>query len=202
MRDGTGGGESEEVPTLADLITRRKRERGWSYRQLQERSHDVITYGRWQQLGSGVRLTEFPEPTTLQAIADALEVDVTAVVLSTALSIGLGVRHRRSEFAAMLPAYTELLDDDQRDALLGVVRTMVSAQRRLLGAQMDPEVAAAMDWDAAMEAVRANRRLSARDRETALRAITQSRGGVVSDPGGEIPGNTRNEADEGRQTKG
>lgn len=107
---------------LAQLITERKRELRWSFRKLAERSDDVITYGRWQQLAGGVRITEFPEPATLQAIAKGIDVDVTIVVLATAKSIGLDVRNTASTFATMLPSTVDDMDPDLRDALLRVIR--------------------------------------------------------------------------------
>lgn len=79
---------------------------------------------RWQQLGTGVRIKEFPEPATIQAMADALEVDVASVVLAAAASIGLPVERRQSELAAMLPSNADDLTEEQRDAVLAVIRAM------------------------------------------------------------------------------
>ncbi|WP_043778173.1 helix-turn-helix transcriptional regulator [Rhodococcus sp. JVH1] len=123
------------MPTLADLISARKSERGWSYQQLAGRANDVVSRQRWQQLGTGVRIKEFPEPTTIQAIADALEVDVTLVVLSVARSIGFAVRTQDSSLAAMLPPGADELNEEQRDAVLAVVRAM--APRRTAGVAND-----------------------------------------------------------------
>jgi hypothetical protein len=123
------------VPTLADLISARKSDRGWSYQQLAGRANDVVSRQRWQQLGTGVRIKEFPEPTTIQAIADALEVDVTLVVLSVARSIGFEVRTQDSSLAAMLPPGADELNEEQRDAVLAVVRAM--APRRTAGVTND-----------------------------------------------------------------
>ncbi|MFH5231931.1 hypothetical protein [Antrihabitans spumae] len=114
------------MPTLAELITRQKDGRGWSYRNLAARADDVLTAQRWQQLGSGVRIAEFPEPATLQAIADAIEVDIAAVVLAAARSIGLDVRQQRSELATMLPVNSDLLTAQQRDAVVAVVRAIAN----------------------------------------------------------------------------
>lgn len=112
------------MPTLADLIQRRKAARGWSYREIAARGNDVISAQRWQQLGTGVRLREFPEPSTLAGMADALEVDVSAVLLATAKSLGLDVRRHQSELATMLPSSAGELTPDQRDAVLAVVKAM------------------------------------------------------------------------------
>ncbi|EOM77649.1 helix-turn-helix domain-containing protein [Rhodococcus rhodnii] len=116
------------MPTLADLIAARKAERGWSYQQLADRVEGAISRQRWQQLGTGVRIKEFPEPATIQAIADALEVDVTLVVLAVARSIGFSVRRQESALAAMLPPGADQLTEEQRDAVLAVVRVMAPRQ--------------------------------------------------------------------------
>lgn len=128
-----GDVQASAVPTLADLISARKTERGWSYQQLADRAHGAVSRQRWQQLGTGVRIKEFPEPATIQAIADALEVDVTLVVLGVARSIGFAVRTQDSSLAAMLPPGADQLNDEQRDAVLAVVRAM--APRQLAGAK-------------------------------------------------------------------
>ena len=107
---------------LAQLITERKREMGWSYRKLAAQSGGVITWSRWQQLATGVRVVEFPEPETLMAIARGLDVDVTLVVMAAAKSIGLPVRSAASTFAALLPTTVDDIDPDMQDALLRVIR--------------------------------------------------------------------------------
>ncbi|WP_328439209.1 hypothetical protein [Nocardia puris] len=112
------------MPNLADLIQARRAERGWSYRTLSARADHVVSAQRWQQLGTDVRIKEFPEPATIRAMADALEVDVTSVVLATAASIGLPVTRRQSELAAMLPGNADDLTAEQRDAVLAVIRAM------------------------------------------------------------------------------
>lgn len=112
------------MPNLADLISARKAERGWSYAQLAERANDAVSRQRWQQLGTGTRIKEFPEPATIQAIADALDVDITLVVLAVARSIGFDVSKRDSSLAAMLPPSAAHLSPEQRDAVLAVVRVM------------------------------------------------------------------------------
>lgn len=124
MRGSEPASQSHSVPTLADLIQARRAERGWSYRILADRADHVFSAQRWQQLGTGVRIKEFPEPATIQAMADALEVDVASVVLAAAASIGLPVERRQSELAAMLPSNADDLTEEQRDAVLAVIRAM------------------------------------------------------------------------------
>lgn len=122
--------QSQIVPTLADLIQARRADRGWSYRVLADRASHVFTAQRWQQLGTGVRIKEFPEPATIQAMADALEVDVASVVLAAAASIGLPVERRQSELAAMLPSTADALTEEQRDAVLAVIRAMTPKETK------------------------------------------------------------------------
>lgn len=122
--------QSQSVPTLADLIQARRADRGWSYRVLADRASHVFTAQRWQQLGTGVRIKEFPEPATIQAMADALEVDVASVVLAAAASIGLPVERRQSELAAMLPSTADALTEEQRDAVLAVIRAMTPKETK------------------------------------------------------------------------
>lgn len=124
MPQDAGAPQASAVPNLAELISARKAERGWTYQHLAARANDVISRQRWQQLGTGVRIKEFPEPSTIQSIADALEVDVTLVVLAVAKSIGLAIRQRNSSLAAMLPPGADQLTEQQRDAVLAVVRAM------------------------------------------------------------------------------
>lgn len=112
------------VPTLADLITARKKERGWSYAQLAHRAGDVLSAQRWQQLGTGVRIKEFPEPATLAAMADALDIDVSVVVLAAAKSTGLDVRNDLSLLAQQLPASAARLEPDARNAIVALVRAI------------------------------------------------------------------------------
>lgn len=127
MSQETRAAHASSVPNLADLISARKAERGWSYQQLADRVNGAVSRQRWQQLGTGTRIKEFPEPATIQSIADALEVDITLVVLAVARSIGFAVRNRDSSLAAMLPPGAAHLSSEQRDAILAVVRVMAPA---------------------------------------------------------------------------
>lgn len=117
------------VPTLAELITEQKRQRGFSYRDLEVRADSVITHQRWQQLGSGTRVKEFSEPPTIRAMARALDVDEALVVLAMAKSIGLDVEvgGAQSELARMLPGSTRALTAEQRNAIVGMVRAMTQS---------------------------------------------------------------------------
>lgn len=126
MPSALDGTQASAVPNLADLISARKAERGWSYQQLADRASGVISRQRWQQLGTGTRIKEFPEPATIQSISDALDVDITLVVLAVARSIGFAVRSRDSALAAMLPPGADRLTEEQRDVVLAVVRVLAA----------------------------------------------------------------------------
>lgn len=117
-----GGG----VLTLRDLITARIDERGWSYPDLERRSGGHLTKSRWQQLATGVRVAEFPKPASLMAMADALEVDITAVILATARSLDLPVSSRGPDLAQLLPAGTDRLSARMRDSILTMIRAAVA----------------------------------------------------------------------------
>lgn len=112
--------------TLQQLIRARMDERGWSYADLERRSDERLTKGRWQQLGSGARQKSFPEPASVRIIAEVLEVDVTTVVLSAAQSLGLDARRRGPDLAQLLPTGTDRLSERMRDAILTIIRAAVS----------------------------------------------------------------------------
>lgn len=113
------------MPTLSELITEQKQRRGFSYADLENRADSAIRRQRWQQLGTGVRIKEFPEPATIEAMAKALDVDVAVVVLAAARSIGLDVkRGAQSDLAAMLPYSANKLSADQRVAIAALVRSI------------------------------------------------------------------------------
>ncbi|WHU45170.1 hypothetical protein QNM97_14025 [Gordonia sp. L191] len=117
--------DAREVPTLSSLISERKRLRGFSYADLENRVDAAISRQRWQQLGTGVRIKEFPEPATISAMAAALDVDVAEVVLAAARSIGLDVkRGAQSDLAARLPSTADRLNEVQRDAIVTLVRSI------------------------------------------------------------------------------
>jgi hypothetical protein len=120
----TGG--VEDVLTLQQLIRARMDERGWTYADLERRSEERLTKGRWQQLGSGARQKSFPEPASVRIMADVLEVDVTTVILSAAQSLGLDARRRGPDLAQLLPTGTDRLSERMRDAILTIIRAAVA----------------------------------------------------------------------------
>jgi len=111
---------------LPQLVRARMAERGWSYSDLERRSGRALSRGRWQQLGSGVPQKKFPDPASLMVIAAVLEVDITTIVLAAAHTVGLDVRHEGGDLAHLLPAGTEQLSDQTREAILTLIRTAVA----------------------------------------------------------------------------
>jgi hypothetical protein len=126
----------EPVSSLAQLIRSRMQEHGWSYRDLELRSDHALTRGRWQQLGSGTPQKKFPEPATLAAIAEVLQVEITLVVLAAGRAVGLDTRLPDTDLARLLPPGTELLTERMRNAILTMIRAAVTDART---GQIDPE---------------------------------------------------------------
>ena len=114
------------VLTLQELIQARRDERGWSFADLENRAGHRISRGRWQQLATNVRMRAFPERDNIPVLASVLEVDETTVVLAAAKSLGLDVRWRGPDLAALMPAGTDQLSEPVRDAILAVIRATVS----------------------------------------------------------------------------
>jgi len=139
VEDQDDSGNVPIVPTLADLISEKRALRGFSYTDLEHRAGNVITRQRWQQLGTGVRVKEFSEPATIRAMAAALEVDESMVVLAMAKSVGLNVElgGAQSILARMLPAVARRLTAEQRNAIVGMVRVMGQAQSQAQQASAD-----------------------------------------------------------------
>jgi transcriptional regulator with XRE-family HTH domain len=122
-------------------------ERGWSYADLARRSGHALTRGRWQQLGSGAPSKKFPDPASLSAIAQVLEVDITAVVLAAARAVGLDARLEGSSLANYLPAGTSDLSDRMRDAILQLIRAAVTDTVAVHdGADVAGENAMTLEW--------------------------------------------------------
>lgn len=129
--------------TLQELIQARMHERGWSYADLARRSGDALTKGRWQQLGSGSRMSRFPEPDTVMLMVSALEFDVNTVVLACAKSLHLPVSLRGPDLAQLLPAGTDRLTERMRDAILAIIRAAVAetlAQTSAETAELDGRI--------------------------------------------------------------
>jgi hypothetical protein len=110
--------------SLQDLILTLKGDR--TYAGLEEASNGVVKAQRWNQITNGIRISEFPEPRTIAAMAEALNVSVDVVLLAFARALGLKVNQTRSLFEELLPPDVAQLSDKQRDAVLAVIRAMIA----------------------------------------------------------------------------
>lgn len=130
------------VPNLQQLITEQKSLSGRSYADYEARAGSVISRQRWQQLGKGDRIKEFSEPATIQAMADALEVDATVVILAMAKTLGFPVDDYESDLARMLPPSARNLTVEQRDAIVRLVRAIAPSEGAQDAPLSDPTAAA------------------------------------------------------------
>lgn len=126
MTDHDLTGDGDRVLPLHELIRARMDDRGWSYGQLEHRSKGALTKGRWQQLGTQVRMKSFPEPDTIRVVARVLELDETTILLAVGESLGLDVTRRGPMLAQLLPAGTDQLSDRFRDSILAIIRAAVA----------------------------------------------------------------------------
>lgn len=117
--------DHSQVLTLGELILDRRG--GRTYRQLEADSDGVVKSQRWEHMANNVRVDGFPRPQTIEAIAKVLDVDVQAVILSTAKTLGLPVRRQPSLLATLLPPDTDNLTLEQRNAVIMVIQAMRSA---------------------------------------------------------------------------
>lgn len=113
--------------TLPDLIRSLKGDR--TYKELEAESGGVIKAQRWNQFANGERLNEFPEPRTLEAIADTLPCQLDVVLFACSRSVGLDVHNRQSRFVDMLPPSVDALSERSKSALLNMARTLSEAEQ-------------------------------------------------------------------------
>lgn len=112
---------------LAELILRNKGDR--SYRSLERDCGGDPTAKRIQQIASGVRpLANFPDPPSIRGLARGLRVTELAVVLAAGESLGLEVDRALPRLAQLLPAGVERLTEQEVNAVLTMVQTMVGAR--------------------------------------------------------------------------
>jgi hypothetical protein len=189
------------IPTLEELITNKRDERGYSYGELETRAGNVISRQRWQQLGSGARVKEFSEPATIRAMATALDVEQSLVVLAMAKSIGLDVElgGAHSVLAQMLPASARNLTPEQRNAILAIVRVIgQSRSQQQQRVQPAPPIGAAPPAPAAVDRLALRRGQKAAqgdpDREALDEAITAHTEGRAAAREGESEGRRMRDA--------
>lgn len=130
--------------TLQELIAACKGDR--SYDQLEAAGGGSPSSKRWQQIATKVD-RNFPDPPTIRAIARALAVTETTVVLAAARSLGLTIPVAdANRLAELLPPSAARLTPMQVAAVRQVVRAMVEPVDR---------AAEDADADAALDAERA-----------------------------------------------
>lgn len=139
LTDNEATADGVAVLNLQALIRARIDERGWSYSDLERLAGGRLTKGRWHQLATGVRMERFPEPDTINLLAEVLAVDATTVVLASAATLGIPVRPRGPALAQLLPSGTDNLSDQMRDAVLAVIRAAVAES---LTSNSDNDIAA------------------------------------------------------------
>lgn len=113
--------------SLQDLILTLKGDR--TYAGLEEASGGVVKAQRWNQITNGIRVSEFPEPRTIEAMAVALNVGVDVLVFAFARAVGLDVQRNQSGFADLLPPMVNELTDRDQHAVLSVIRALGEAHR-------------------------------------------------------------------------
>lgn len=107
---------------LRDLILVMKGDR--TYAGLEKASGGVVKAQRWNQIANGIRVTLFPEPRTIKAMARALNVGEEVVLLAFAREIGLDVGRHRNRFADLLPPGVSKLSEKKQAAILSVIHAM------------------------------------------------------------------------------
>lgn len=109
------------MPTIKDLI-RVELDRGKSVRDLEVDSGGLVKFQTFQELSSRPP-RQFPKSVdTITGMAQALQVDVTTVVLAYAKGLGIEVDAAGSLFALRLPPGVDSLDLQMQNALIGVAR--------------------------------------------------------------------------------
>lgn len=120
------GQERSAVPPIQDLIPP---EGERSLADLEDLSGGEIKRAQWGKWRNG-QMLNFPEPATIQAIAQALNLNVTLVVLACAKTLGLDVTTHRNRLENLLPPRAADLTDRQIEAVVSVVDAIVTANDR------------------------------------------------------------------------
>jgi hypothetical protein len=110
---------------LAELIRTGKGDR--SYEQLARDCGGRPTAARIHQIATG-QARSFPDPPTIRGLARGLRVTEATVVLAAAEALGLDARLSGSRLETLLPAGIDNLTDEQVNAVLAVINTMLRAQ--------------------------------------------------------------------------
>lgn len=114
-----------DVPDLPSLI-RDKLSAGATLQSLEVASGGVVKYQRWGQLSRGERLSEFPRPDSLVAMAKALGQTETMIVIAAARSLGMQVDRRGTAFGQRISAGADQIPRRVRSALLHLIDEMAA----------------------------------------------------------------------------
>lgn len=126
-----GPADGSAVPTIAQLLTAYRDRTGASYEEMARKVGDEINRSTMHKLATEPP-KQFPKlPRTVERLADLLEVPVTTIVLAFAAGLGLDVKTSQSRLALLLPPSTDLLTEKERDAILGMVRSMMEARMQV-----------------------------------------------------------------------
>lgn len=125
--------ERRDIPDIGILVQRHIDRTGDSLRQLQRRSGDKVQHSMWDRLAKNT-IKEFPKPDSIPAIAAALSLSETVVVLAIAKSLGVNVSFPSSGPQIPIPANAEQLDDQGRrlvwDMITALLPPVTEAQAR------------------------------------------------------------------------
>ena len=116
--------------TLSELIEDRRK--GRSLQRLADDAGGVFKYTVWQQWSNpsaGKEPTTFPTPKTIRAMAQALEVSETEIVLAAAKTLGLDVGRDGGE-RDLLVAGAGSLPELAKATLLTMARALASTAER------------------------------------------------------------------------
>jgi len=113
---------------LQRLIQQRLREQGWSYREVARRGG--LPHSTIHTLATTRNLGRPPRPDTIDALANGLDVPVSAVRAAAAESTGM---HYYDE----TPAGNHIPDDHERELLIASIDELTPADRRHVTALVD-----------------------------------------------------------------
>jgi hypothetical protein len=108
--------------TLQDLIRTLKGDR--TYEQLEDESGGRVKAQRWHQFAVGDRVTTFPKPATIAAVAETLPCDIEVVVHAFARAVGIDIHQRRSSFIDMLPPSVDNMSERNKALALAFLRAL------------------------------------------------------------------------------
>ncbi|WP_100499399.1 hypothetical protein [Geodermatophilus chilensis] len=120
------------MPTIAELLLAYRDRTGASYAEMARKVGDELTPSRMHQLATAPP-QQFPKRArTVEALAELLEVPVTTIVLAFAAGLGIPVQQSGTVLEQTLPPGTDVLTDEDRQAVRGIVRALVRARRNAL----------------------------------------------------------------------